>query len=163
MVKFFRNFETKTRKSFGIFLFIFIVFVCVFLNLFQLMTSTKSTSGRRASLLPPRFNGGSPNEPMVLASNVSISIIKHNRQRDQETEAPEKRNDQLNQQRHSLAQAIDVVNSWKQRDSINDSTNIQNNTDQQKPKNKSPSDIQNASPMKSQSTRSVTNYFYKRP
>jgi len=100
---------------------------------------------------------------MVLASNVSISIIKHNRQRDQETEAPEKRNDQLNQQRHSLAQAIDVVNSWKQRDSINDSTNIQNNTDQQKPKDKSPSDIQNASPMKSQSTRSVTNYFYKRP
>jgi hypothetical protein len=119
-----------------------------------------STSGRRSSLLPPATNGDLPNEPMVSASNTLISIIKHNRQRDQQTEAPEKRNDQINQQRHSLAQALDAINTWKKRNSIKDSTDISD-----------PKNAHNTTPIKSQSinppldrnkSKSVTNYFYKR-
>ncbi len=119
----------------------------------------KSTSERRSSLLPPRINGASPNAPMVLASNVPITVTKHNRQRDQQTESKKERNDQLNQQRHSLAQAIDVINSWKQKDSSN-------NTDQYKRNNESQNDVKNSELIKSQSVNlplntSMTNYFYK--
>ncbi len=126
----------------------------------------KSTSGRRSSLFPPPINGYLPNEPMVSASNTPISIITHNRQRDQQTEAPEERKDQINQQRHSLAQALDVINSWKQRDSIKDSTNVQNNTDHQKTNTNCPSPMKSQSinpPLDRNKSRSVTNYFYKRP
>ena len=104
-----------------------------------LLTRMTSSSGRRSSLLPPTSNGDLPNEPMVLASNTLISIKKHNRQRDQQTEAPEKLNDQINQQRHSLAQALDAINTWKKIDQ--------------------PKTAQNTTPNKS---KSVTNYFYKR-
>ncbi len=130
------------------------------------MKSIKSTSERRSSLLPPRINGASPNAPMVLASNVPITVTKHNRQRDQQTESHKERNDQLNQQRHSLAQAIDVINSWKQKDS----TNPSNNTDQYKRNNESQNDVKNSELIKSQSVNlpldrtkntSMTNYFYK--
>lgn len=128
------------------------------------MTSTKPTPERRSSLFPPRANAGSPNAPMVLAANVPINLIKHNRQRDQETEPAEERIDHLNQQRHSLAQAIDVVNTWKQRDSMKNTSH----TDQSTIQTKSRSAIQNSQLLPSQSldreeNKSMTNYFYKRP
>lgn len=125
------------------------------------MTSTKGTSDRRASLFPPRMNTGSPNDPMVLAANVPINLIKHNRQRDQQTEPVEERTDHLNQQRHSLAQAIDVINIWKQRDSINnpltktDSSNGTQHTQLLNCQSTNPS-------LDRQENKSVTNYFYKR-
>lgn len=132
------------------------------------MTSAKGTSERRASLFPPRMNTGSPNDPMVLAASVPISLIKHNRQRDQETEPTEERIGHINQQRHSLAQAIDVINTWKQRDSIN----TPNYTNQSISKTESSNATQHSQLLNCQSTnppldrhenKSMTNYFYKRP
>lgn len=122
------------------------------------MTSPKPTSERRSSLFPPRTNVGSPNAAMVLAANVPINLIKHNRQRDQQTEPAEVRIDHLNQQRHSLAQAIDVINTWKQRDSMKNSSN----TDQSTTRTQSRSATQNSS-LDAEKNKSTINYFYKRP
>ena len=107
---------------------------------------------------------------MVLASDTPIGTLTHNRQRDQQTEAPEERKDQINQQRHSLAQALEAVNTWNRRDSVKDSTTRLNKTAHPPSNAPRSNDVQNAGSSKSQSihppldnnkSKSVTNYFYK--
>jgi hypothetical protein len=94
------------------------------------MTSIKSTFKPRLSLCPPRGDRDAPNAAMVDASNVEISIKKHNRQRDQETETKQEQEIKLNEQRNSLFNAVELVKNWKNICSPNDLTNVQKNNDQ---------------------------------
>ncbi|UJR23486.1 hypothetical protein I4U23_026485 [Adineta vaga] len=89
---------------------------------------------RRISLPLPHERNDPPNAAMIDRSQVRISLIEHQRQRDQETATVQEREKQLNQQRHSLIAATEIVEHLHKINSTTDqhqfTSNIPNKKDQ---------------------------------